>query len=254
MALHAVGAAACVIAPSIWPWIAGILAADHALLVGASLWPRSGWLGPNLRRLSREAAGADTVALTFDDGPDAEVTPRVLDLLDAANARATFFCIGRRAAAHADLVVEIARRGHRVENHTWSHANLFCFFGPRAIGREIDRAQETLAGQTGRAPRWFRTPAGLRNPWLDPLIAARGLALASWTRRGFDTVSTDARAVTSRLTRRLAAGDVLLLHDRVTSRSRSTRPVVLDSLPPLLACLDHAGLRSIPLPDPGADD
>jgi peptidoglycan/xylan/chitin deacetylase (PgdA/CDA1 family) len=248
--LHLAGAATIVAAPATWPWVAGCILADHALLVAGSLWPRSTLVGPNVRRLGEAAARARAVALTFDDGPDPRVTPRVLDLLDARRARATFFCVARRAEENPGLVAEIARRGHRVENHSYAHANGFCFLGPRAAGRDIDRAQAVLGEQAGAAPRWFRAPAGLRNPWLAGVLETRGLALVSWTRRGLDASARDAPRVLRRLTRGLAAGDILVLHDAGPWRLPGGGHAGLETLPRLLDAVESAGLRAVPLPPP----
>lgn len=239
--------------PRHWRTALALAAADHLLLLAASLTPRSGWLGPNLDRLPETPAGRPrAVALTFDDGPDPEVTPRVLDLLDEAGARGSFFVIGRRAARHPEIVDEIAARGHRLENHTWSHSPLFAFGGPGAMGREIDRTQRLLAQRVGRAPRWFRPPAGMRNPWIAGVLAGRGLGLASWTRRGFDAVSRNGAAVARRLLRDLAGGDVLLLHDGSSPVLAGGGAVVLEVLPRVLDALADASLAAVPLPDPAA--
>jgi peptidoglycan-N-acetylglucosamine deacetylase len=100
---------------------------------------------------------------------------------------------------------------------------------------------------TGSRPQFFRAPAGLRNPFLDPVLARLQLRLASWTRRGFDTVSTDADAVFRRLTNPLQAGDILLLHDGHAARTRRDQPVILEVLPRLLDALKARGLDSITL-------
>jgi peptidoglycan/xylan/chitin deacetylase (PgdA/CDA1 family) len=250
MALHVGGVALGVAAPRLWPWVISGIVADHLLLAGGSLWPRSSLVGPNLTRLPPGSPDDRAVALTFDDGPDPAVTPDVLELLARRGARATFFCVGRRAEAHPDLVAAIARGGHRVENHSYRHLNGFCFLGPRGIGREIDRAQEVLSRCAGEAPRWFRAPAGIRNPWLDGALVRRRLEYASWTRRGFDTVSRDPGRVLDRLTRSLAPRDILVLHDGSAARDRAGRPVILETLPRLLDAIDAAGLRAVPLPAP----
>lgn len=230
-----------------WRWALAVVAADQLAVAAAGLAPRSGLLGPVLRRLP-PGPGPPAVALTFDDGPDPDTTPRILDLLDEAGARASFFPIGRRAARHPHLVAEAAHRGHGVENHTYRHLPHFAFLGPRALGAEIDRAQALLTDLTGRRPAWLRPPAGMRNPWVGPLAAGRGLALASWTRRGFDTVSGDPERVVRRLARDLAPGDVLLLHDGSSARDAGGEPVVLAALPRLLALLRDRGLQGIGLP------
>ena len=80
------------------------IAANHALLTAMGLWPRSTWLGPNLVRLPEAARARGEIALTFDDGPDPEVTPAVLDLLDERAVKASFFCIGDRARANPDAL------------------------------------------------------------------------------------------------------------------------------------------------------
>ncbi len=245
--LHAAGAVALAAAPARWRWIAGTLFLNHVVLAVAGIRPRSRLLGPNLSRLPA-AAATGRVALTFDDGPDPEVTPRVLDLLEAYGARASFFCIGRRAEEHPGVVADTVRRGHRLENHTYRHSNVFSLGGPRGLGREIDRAQECLERLGGRRPSYFRAPAGVRNPWLDLILTRRRLKLASWTRRGFDTLDRQPQRVARRLLAGLAAGDVLLLHDGNAARDSNQRPVVLEVLPRLLDALAENGLRGTYLP------
>jgi peptidoglycan/xylan/chitin deacetylase (PgdA/CDA1 family) len=245
--LHAVGAAALALAPSSWPAVALGLAANHAVLAVAGLVPRSRLLGPNLTRLPAATAQRGEIALTFDDGPDPEVTPRVLDLLDAAGARATFFCVGTRAARHAALVRGIVARGHAVENHTERHSTAFGWYGPGRLRAEIGAAQRTLGTLTGRMPRYFRAPFGMRSPLLDPALAHLGLRLVSWTRRGYDTADADATSVLASLARGLAAGDILVLHDGVATGRRAARPTALDVLPGLLARARDAGLRAVTL-------
>ena len=242
---HALALGAAAFVPGAAPWaLAGVLA-DHALLAGVGLWPRSRGLGPNLSRLP--AAAGNTFALTLDDGPDPATTPAVLDLLDAHGVRASFFCIAERARAHPALLREIVARGHSVQNHSFVHRHHFSLLGPRALAREIGAAQELLADLSGTCPHCFRAPAGLRNPFLDPVLHRLNLNLVSWTRRGFDTREPDPQRVLARLTRGLAAGDILLLHDGNARRGADGRPVLLDVLPPLLARCRAAGLRALTL-------
>jgi peptidoglycan-N-acetylglucosamine deacetylase len=248
IALHAAAVPAVAVAPRHWPWVAGALVANHCVLLGAGLAPRSAALGPNVVR-SAAAASAGAVVLTFDDGPDPAVTPRILDLLDARRAAATFFCIGERVARHPDLVREIARRGHRVENHTQTHPNLFFFHFPGTLEREIAACQDAVVHACDRAPTYFRAPAGIRSPLLQGVLARADLRLASWTRRGFDTVARDPVAVAARLTRGMAAGDVLLLHDGAAHPREGRERVVLEALPRVLDAIAAAGLRASPLSD-----
>ena len=245
--LHAAALAGVAVGPELWPWALGAVAANHAAILAGGLLPRSTLLGPNLTRLPARAAARGEVALSLDDGPDPEVTPRVLELLARRGARATFFCIGERAARHPDLVRAIAGAGHAVENHSLRHRHDFALLGPRRYVTEIGAAQDTLAALAGSAPRFFRAPAGLRNPFLDFALTRLGLQLVSWTRRGYDTRNADAADVLARLTRALAPGDILLLHDGHAVRGANGAPVLLDVLPRLLDALQAAALRPVTL-------
>jgi peptidoglycan-N-acetylglucosamine deacetylase len=245
--LHAVAAGAVLVRPPLWPWALSAVVANHLLLTAAGLWPRASLLGPNWTRLPGTGAAARAVALTLDDGPDPEVTPRVLALLDAHRARATFFCIGERVARYPQLAREIVARGHCLENHSQRHLHSFALLGPRGLAAEVGRAQETIRAATGEVPRFFRAPAGLRNPFLEAVLARAGLQLVSWTRRGFDTVSRDPAGVLRRLTRRLQPRDILLLHDGHAARLPGGAPVVLEVLPRLLGALETAGLGCLTL-------
>ncbi|MBT9499423.1 MAG: polysaccharide deacetylase family protein [Zoogloea sp.] len=245
--IHAGAGAGLLLAPAHWPLAVGALAANHVVLTLAGLLPRNGLLGPNITRLPADAAARGEIVLTIDDGPDPAVTPRVLDQLAAADARATFFCIGRRAAAHPALAREIIARGHTIENHSEHHWKRFSTFGPRRMAQEISAAQDTLAHITGTAPRYFRPPAGLRNPFLDPVLARLELRLATWTRRAYDTRVGDPQRVLERLANGLAGGDILLLHDGNAARSPAGQAVILDVLPRLLARINAAGLHPVTL-------
>ena len=245
--LHAAAAIVLVARPQLWPWVLASGVADHLVLTAAGLWPRSKLLGPNWTRLPESAATAGAVAITIDDGPDPAITPRVLDLLDQHEVKATFFCVGQLVERHAQLAREIVSRGHAIENHSQHHLHRFSVLGPRGIATEIERAQDTIESVTGQRPRFFRAPAGLRNPFLEPVLARLGLRLASWTRRGFDTVNPRPNVVLERLTRGLSSGDILLLHDGHAARTAAGAPVILEVLPYLLQAVSAARLTPITL-------
>jgi peptidoglycan/xylan/chitin deacetylase (PgdA/CDA1 family) len=247
LGLHAGALALALARPSAWPWALGAVLADQALLAAAGLTPRSGLLGPNWTRLPAAAACKRELAITIDDGPDPRVTPRVLDLLEEREAKATFFCIGERVQRHAELAREMVRRGHSIENHSHRHLNYFSLLGPRGILTEIERAQDAIGITTGQHPLFLRAPAGLRSPFLDPVLSRLGLRLASWTRRGFDTVSARAETVLGKLTRHLGAGDILLLHDGHAALTGSGVPVIVEVLPRLLDALAAAKLQPVTL-------
>ncbi|MDB5804354.1 MAG: polysaccharide deacetylase family protein [Betaproteobacteria bacterium] len=245
--LHGLALLALAFEPAWWPWVIGVLVADHGLMCLAVPFTRGGLIGANLTRLPQAAAARGEVAITFDDGPNPAVTPQVMDLLEGAGMRATFFCIGANVQKHPELVREIVRRGHQVENHSDRHSVAFSFYGYGKLAREVDAAQAALIAVTEQSPRFFRAPAGIRNPFLDPILQHRGMRYISWTRRGYDAVDRDAGRVLARLTRKLAAGDVLLLHDGGPAHTAEGVPLVLAVLPALLGRLREHGLRCVPL-------
>ena len=235
--LHAAAGATAVAVPGLWPQALASVVANHMLVTALGLWPTSRLLGPNILRLPPAAIARREITLTFDDGPDPQVTPQVLDLLDAYTVKAPFFCIGARVTQYPELARDIVRRGHSIENHSHAHRHTFSVSGLRRIEQEIYRGQDAIASAVGRAPCFFRAPAGLRNVFLDPVLHKLNLRLASWTRRGFDTARSDADQVAARLTKGLASGDLLLLHDGHAARTATGTPVVLEVLPRLLeAC------------------
>lgn len=247
LALHLLALGSVMVVPGHWPWALGVVVANHLVIAAAGLWPRSHWLGPNWSRLPAASTARNEIALTIDDGPDPDVTPQVLDLLERYGVQATFFCIGEQAARYPELCREIVRRGHAVENHSLRHRHYFSLTGPHGLARELQAAQDTLTGISGQRPQFFRAPAGLRNPFLAPALDRLGLKLASWSARGFDTRVSDPERVKGSLLRGLRAGAILLLHDGHAARTAGGTPVVLEVLPSVLESAAAAGLRFVTL-------
>ena len=245
--LHLLALIAVIISPQEWRWSLGAVLVNHLLLTLVGLWPRSHWLGPNWSRLPAAATARNEIALTIDDGPDPDVTPQVLAILAQHKVQATFFCVGNKAARYPDLCREIVRGGHAVENHTQHHHPAFALMGPRGFRRELQAAQNTLTAITGQPPLFFRAPAGIRNPLLEPVLARLGLRLASWSARGFDTRIRDVTRVKKSLLRGLRAGAILLVHDGNAARTTGGIPVILEVLPPVLAAARAANLRFVTL-------
>ena len=244
---HVAGVAAIAAQPALWPWAAGAMLGSHALNLAFTLSPATAAFGPVIVTLPPASAGRGEIALTFDDGPDPEVTPRVLDVLDAAGAHATFFCVGARARAHPQWVREIAARGHAVENHAYGHALAFGFYGIGRIARDVGAAQHILTDITGVAPRYFRAPFGIRTPLTEPALARLGLDCVAWSIRSFDSVDSNPSRVAARVTRRLTPGSIVLLHDGAEVRARRGHPSVLGALPIMLSKIRELGLRCVTL-------
>jgi peptidoglycan/xylan/chitin deacetylase (PgdA/CDA1 family) len=241
--LHAAAVAGFIAESGAWPWLLAALAVNHAALTAICVTPRSHLLGPNIVRLPAQARAQGQVALTFDDGPDPVGTPKVLDILDRHGATASFFCIGSRSARDPGLAREIVARGHFVENHTFRHPNGFAFHSPRGLATEVGQAQDLLTELTGRAPVFFRPPMGISGPLLQFVLRRFGLSRVTWTRRGYDGLPADPDVVLSRLTRGLAAGDILVLHDGGPSGGHAA----VQTLPRLLGTIADRGLKAVSL-------
>jgi peptidoglycan/xylan/chitin deacetylase (PgdA/CDA1 family) len=178
------------------------------LAVLHALWPAFDATGRSLRRGARDSA---SVALTFDDGPSSD-TPAVLDALDRAGVRATFFVLGEAAERRPELVREVARRGHAVALHGHTHRKL-AFAGPATIAREIDRCRAALRAAGVEPAPWVRAPHGWKGPFLARALRERGLTLVAWTRGAWDTERPGAGAIAERASRVPRGGEILLLHD-----------------------------------------
>lgn len=179
------------------------------------------------------------VALTFDDGPDPELTPRLLDVLAEHGARATFFVVGEAARRHPVLVRRILAEGHTLGNHTETHARCPTLT-PEVFRRELKSVDLLLESiTTTAAPRAFRPPYGAITP--AQLRSLRGRRVALWTRDSRDYREASAQDIGA-LGERLEPRDVVLFHDRF--------PATLAGLPSLLRSLRGRGLEAVGLDDP----
>jgi peptidoglycan/xylan/chitin deacetylase (PgdA/CDA1 family) len=153
------------------------------------------------------------VALTFDDGPDKNSTPALLDLLKEAKMRAAFFCVGEKVAANPELAARIVRENHLLENHSYAHSNFSNFFSGARLESELSQTQTVIEKTSGVAPKFFRPPMGLSNPRIFRAAKKLDLKVIGWSARGLDTISSDPEKIVARIVRRLEPGGIILLHD-----------------------------------------
>jgi peptidoglycan/xylan/chitin deacetylase (PgdA/CDA1 family) len=183
------------------------------------------------------------VALTFDDGPDPDATPPILDALDALGWRATFFCLGTQVRRSPDLTRELVRRGHEVAVHGDSHRSHL----RRPLTSTVPdllRARDTIEGVAGVAVRWFRPPYGAVSS--ATLVAARksGLQLILWTTWGLDwQPRATGRTVAANVARTFRPGATVLLHDSDFHSIPGTWHSALSALPILGRQWAMAGLQ-----------
>jgi len=153
------------------------------------------------------------VALTFDDGLDANSTPQLLDLLKETKVEATFFCVGKKLATNSELSVRIVREGHLLQNHSYAHSPFTNFFSVARLRTELSLTQTAIQEATDVVPQFFRPPMGLSNPRIFRVAREFNLQVIGWSARGLDTISTDPEKIVARIERRLKPGGIILLHD-----------------------------------------
>jgi len=188
------------------------------------------------------------VVLTFDDGPDPVHTRKVLDILDAHDAKATFFVIGRKVERHPDVVKEIVERGHAVGVHGYAHDRLFSLRGPRRVRRDLERAVRALEKVTNERPTLFRPPVGHTSPTIARIAEQLGLTMVGWSVAGYDGIArSEPRKVVARITRKLDDGDIVLLHD--AAERDDHEPVAPRILGEILAAAKDKNLRIARLGD-----
>lgn len=198
------------------------------------------------------AATERLAALTFDDGPHPRLTPPLLDMLAAHQAAATFFLVGRAAADHPGVVERQVAEGHEIGNHTWSHPRMSDLTGA-AVREEVARGARALTEQTGRRPRWFRSPRGVITGPVMHAASKEGLDVVMWSgvlnRR---LPLTPAAAVTTRLMSQLRPGVIFDLHDGTNGHDdrpswESLRSRQLARLPDFLDAAKAEGYRFVTL-------
>ena len=193
----------------------------------------------------RRGPARPMVALTFDDGPDPEYTPRILDALAAAGAIATFFMVGRQVAAAAAVARAVAAAGHDLGNHTYAHRHLWTL-PPAASVAEVDRGAAAIADATGISPRYFRPPWGTFN-WAAYARAAQiGEARILWSVRPEGMiVAAAAPRMAAVVVRKAHRGAIVNLHDH--GGHPSTPRETWLALPTMIAGLRDRGFQVVPL-------
>jgi peptidoglycan/xylan/chitin deacetylase (PgdA/CDA1 family) len=225
--------------------IAGALATTA---LGAYLLPALAAALPALRRpLGVEDHTADRrgYALTFDDGPHAQGTPAVLELLAEARVRATFFLVGEQIGRNPSLPREIVAAGHGIGLHCQRHRNLLRLT-PRQTREDIDRARAAIEDATGLSPTLYRPPYGVLNAAALRLAHERGWRTLLWSQWGRDWEQrASAASIATRVTDGAAEGSVLLLHDADDYSARDSWRRTVAALPRVLETLAERGLQPV---------
>ncbi len=225
---------------SVWT-VLPITACFFALILDGIFRPASPWFVPLTAHGDRRIPA---VALTFDDGPDPEVTPKILDLLRQHRAKATFFVIGQRVERHPDLARRIVAEGHELGNHTYAHPRLFNLKLSRGMQQEIERATAAISHVTGVRPRLFRPPIGLKNPHLAIVARRLNLRVVMWSLHAHDSLFQNSLRIAGSVLRRIRPGDIVDLHDGHDLPGRHRQHTV-QAVATILAKLEGRGLRCV---------
>lgn len=217
-------------------------AAFAAVMADGIFRPSSSTFYPTVSNGPRDQS---TVALTFDDGPDEQVTPAVLDTLASADARATFFTIGRNLEQNLALGRRIVDERHELANHSWRHAYWQNFYSTRAHAADLARNTRIIQELTGCATEpLYRPPVGLKSPGLARAALARELKVVAWSVHSRDTIIRDPRRIAARVLTRIKPGDIVLMHDGHDLPGRHRRGII-EALPLILAGLKQRGLKPV---------
>jgi peptidoglycan/xylan/chitin deacetylase (PgdA/CDA1 family) len=177
------------------------------------------------------------VAMTFDDGPSAKLTPKLLDLLASHHIKATFFLIGENAAEYPDLVAREMREGHEVANHSWSHPN-FGKMSDDGVRSQLRRTDDAIRSATGNSPTLMRPPYGSitarQKKWINQDF---GYKIVLWDVDPLDWRRPGPSAVCNRIVKNTRAGSIILAHD--------IHPGTIEAMPCVLNQLEAKGFKFV---------
>ena len=168
-----------------------------------------------IKTICRGFANKNAISITFDDGPNQNITPKILDILKENGIKAFFFCIGKNAEQNIELIKRIDSEGHIIGNHTYSHSNNFDLFSSSKMKNEITKTNYTIQNIINKEVKYFRPPYGVTNPNLAKALKKTNLITIGWSLRSLDTTSKGDISNTLKRLEKIKAGDIVLLHDRL---------------------------------------
>lgn len=200
--------------------------------------------GPTLGRIPSDRK---VVALTFDDGPNPDATPVILDTLRRKGVRATFFVLGSHAERWPELVQRISHEGHQLGNHGYFHRKLH-FKSPFYVSRDIKLGIRAIRRAGAPAPRLFRAPHGFRSPWTTPIASSYGERTVGWSLGVWDSDRPGADEIVKRTLEGVSPGSIILLHDGDGYNPDGDRMQTAAALPIIIDRLKEEGYEFATLP------
>ena len=181
------------------------------------------------------------IAITFDDGPDPEITPKILDILAKENVKASFFVIGHKIEGQKEVLQRIYNEGHTIGNHSFSHTKQLTTTPTSKLKQDITRCSATIENVIKKKPLFFRPPFGITTPRYKKAISALNLKSIGWSIRSLDTKTDDAKALYNSVTKKISDGSILLFHD--------TQKVAVEVLPEIIQYCKNNGINIVSLPE-----
>jgi peptidoglycan/xylan/chitin deacetylase (PgdA/CDA1 family) len=200
--------------------------------------------GPALGRIPSDRK---VVALTFDDGPNPDATPRILDTLGEKGVRATFFVLGSHAERWPELVRRMSSEGHQLGNHGYFHRKLQ-FKSPFYVSRDIRLGIRAIKRAGAPAPRYFRAPHGFRSPWTTPIASSYGERTVGWSLGVWDSDRPGVNEIVRRTIEGVTPGSIVLLHDGDGYNPDGDRMQTAAALPHIIDRLTDQGYEFATLP------
>jgi peptidoglycan/xylan/chitin deacetylase (PgdA/CDA1 family) len=224
-------------------WVAALSA---VLTVMATLWvgansPTETWFGS---QVSHGARDKPEVAVTFDDGPNDPNTLEIARILDAHDAKGTFFTVGKAADARPDIVRALKSDGHLLGNHSYHH-DYWRWLDPRYP--ELERTQRALRQRAGVCPTFYRAPHAQHTPFVARVVEDHGMTMVGWDVSAGDWQAHDARRVAGAILDDVQPGSIIDLHDSRDGDVTSDQSVVVRALPMILDGLERKGLKAVRL-------
>ncbi|PIQ15094.1 MAG: polysaccharide deacetylase [Flavobacteriales bacterium CG18_big_fil_WC_8_21_14_2_50_32_9] len=179
------------------------------------------------------------IALTFDDGPNAAITPQILAILEKENIKATFFIIGNKIEQNAALLKKIDNEGHTIGNHSYSHNNLTTIYSTKKLKDDLIKCNQLINQVIAKKPLFFRPPFGVTTPRYKRALKQLNMQSIGWTIRSLDTQSKNKELLYKKITKQISDGSIILFHD--------TQQITLDVLPDIIQFCKINGINIVPL-------
>lgn len=166
-----------------------------------------------IKTLCKVETDKKEIAITFDDGPDKNITPALLEVLNKHKAKAAFFCIGRKIEGNEAVLKKIDSEGHVIGNHSFSHSNFFDFFTAGKMKREFEQSDKLVFDAISKQMNFYRPPYGITTPAMKKAVNEKQYETIGWSVRSMDSMQRNEQKLMNKLTKQLKPGAVFLFHD-----------------------------------------